>query len=100
RTLHLATPALHDALPIFEVDGLAIDVAGGVLRAEPAEVSVRDRQYTDVERPLERHGAQTLVRPSSLLAPLAAHLEGAGRHEPERSEEHTSELQSPDHLVC
>src|SRR5258708_9293489 len=22
------------------------------------------------------------------------------RHEPERSEEHTSELQSPDHLVC
>src|SRR5207244_10790940 len=25
---------------------------------------------------------------------------GAGRAVPERSEEHTSELQSPDHLVC
>src|SRR5438552_4849746 len=30
-------------------------------------------------------------------APLAA---AAARHRPRRSEEHTSELQSPDHLVC
>src|SRR5947208_7492219 len=41
----------------------------------------------------------TLFRPACPRRPAAGHPRG-GRGAAPRSEEHTSELQSPDHLVC
>src|SRR5258708_31602944 len=43
------------------------------------------------------HAVTVLVR---MVADLVAGVQRARDHQPNRSEEHTSELQSPDHLVC
>src|SRR5258708_19810610 len=51
------------------------------------DLARRDLSIEDGERP----------RPDSCRRPAHA---GAARPAPARSEEHTSELQSPDHLVC
>src|SRR5947208_11096112 len=64
------TLSLHDALPIFEAD---------------------DAEGLDV-------GARVQRSPADLLR--AHELRGAEDDAGVRSEEHTSELQSPDHLVC
>src|SRR5258708_37317826 len=70
-TTEIYTLSLHDALPIWP--------------AGPHLPGVHHDRGQRPDRPLRR-----------------GHL--AGRHEPDvragRSEEHTSELQSPDHLVC
>src|SRR5690348_18352571 len=72
-TTDIYTLSLHDALPIFVVDGQGVDAAvtglGGVLV----------------------HGAGTQH---------GAGGGGSGGAHAVRSEEHTSELQSPVHLVC
>src|SRR5207244_8897480 len=80
-----------------------------------------NRQLTSSEVPYARHnalsrehnGATTAIGPAastvwSTFRPLADHIvpvadddiAAADRDFPVRSEEHTSELQSPDHLVC
>src|SRR5258708_34500443 len=71
-TTEIYTLSLHDALPIW---GRAI-----VLRMEPA----------------------TQSPPSGLLSLARSKPDGLrdATHRATRSEEHTSELQSPDHLVC
>src|SRR5207244_5179703 len=93
---HISTLSLHDALPIWQ-----------------------DPQYEEVEppRPAGEHGQpgdgaehQGEVRDAQAGRParadVAANQVGrvtALRHggaKSDRSEEHTSELQSPDHLVC
>src|SRR5690348_18496241 len=77
------TISLHDALPIWrDVEAAAVLASGWGLRG-------RDR--------LGYRGGHS---------PGIAHLPAAGQHRPPcprrgvRSEEHTSELQSPVHLVC
>src|SRR5207244_8937667 len=80
------TPSLHDALPIFH-DGDKRRIHGVVVVKMP---SAKQRNA---------HG----------LKVVGTHLRVAGylrfrrfrlRSAQHRSEEHTSELQSPDHLVC
>src|SRR5438552_11581180 len=68
---YIYTLSLHDALPILPAAAASLSAHGDARRLD-------DRPLVGVE------------------APLAAHRRDAHR----RSEEHTSELQSPDHLVC
>src|SRR3712207_7368560 len=85
-TTEIYTLALHDALPISpsgEEEALA--------RARPAGVRAPRRR---VPRKRPRQGAAAVRR--ALGGDGAVAL---GRHRP-RSEEHTSELQSRQHLVC
>src|SRR5207244_13616591 len=78
-TSALSPLSLHDALPIFELAGLDLR------RILFIEVAVRDdlrvakqRVRIEIELRVQRHPEIVSYR----------------------SEEHTSELQSPDHLVC
>src|SRR5438552_4840346 len=75
-TPELYTLSLHDALPISAL-GRPGDVLGGVGRS--AEQRVGEPKHRRIHDLLVRQ------RVGNRLA---------------RSEEHTSELQSPDHLVC
>src|SRR5258708_24719877 len=52
--------------------------------------------YTTLFRSHPQHFGQQ----AGVLAVLVARVVGHAAHPVERSEEHTSELQSPDHLVC
>src|SRR5207244_11360698 len=91
----LYTPSLHDALPISHRGRRA----GPVPRS--AAAAAGPRQLRAPRGRLRRaRGASALVvsRPAppddeSRTAPCRGRA-------PVRSEEHTSELQSPDHLVC
>src|SRR5207244_11789480 len=56
-----------------------------IVRVARVAVVVRRMRYKDVERSITKHPARSTLIGSGFLA---------------RSEEHTSELQSPDHLVC
>src|SRR5207244_12666846 len=80
------TLSLHDALPIY-------DVLRGY-GADPLDrVQLLDRRRPDADRTVHSSGARNrraLGDPSRVLDPARY----------DRSEEHTSELQSPDHLVC
>src|SRR3712207_8316995 len=72
-TTEIYTLSLHDALPIFR-------------HARPRS----GRSSVRVRRPVHRAGR------AHVAPPLGAHAREAGR----RSEEHTSELQSRQYLVC
>src|SRR5947208_10760988 len=77
-TTEIYTLSLHDALPILleaPLGGAGID-------------RVADGAAAETERVGDRRG----LRAERILLVL--------QHEKDRSEEHTSELQSPDHLVC
>src|SRR5207244_12962076 len=78
------TLSLHDALPISPSGG----------RSRRAR-RPRDRRPP---RPSRRSGMLTWSREHSMV--IAALLHRLGEILVQRSEEHTSELQSPDHLVC
>src|SRR5258708_38333115 len=73
-TTEIYTLSLHDALPIYRGPTLL---------------------HRDLVRSLERRAE--LARLGDVLAVPAQRL---GQFVVPRSEEHTSELQSPDHLVC
>src|SRR5207244_13104151 len=78
------TLSLHDALPI---SAQAAELFVSAARPGP-DLHSGDHALRPVRRPvLERHRVPG--------AGLGAHQGGRAR-----SEEHTSELQSPDHLVC
>src|SRR5256885_11931468 len=80
-TTEIYTLSLHDALPILPVDGLR---AG---RQPPRLLSGRERS---------RGCRRAQARSARLPRPLALSLPQAY----DRSEEHTSELQSPCNIVC
>src|SRR5205807_9546761 len=94
------TLSLHDALPIYDVSKIALkEETGGVLGGAQYSVicaengGVLDDVFTyrlDAERYLTVTNAANHARD---LAWFEGHLHG-------RSEEHTSELQSPCNLVC
>src|SRR5207244_11924655 len=96
-TTQSSPPSLHDALPILSGarwHRARVTGPGG------APVTAR---WLELPALLER-GAQAgtavveLARASGL--PLLARPDPMGAQTIGRSEEHTSELQSPDHLVC
>src|SRR5207244_13203776 len=93
---YISTLSLHDALPIFGFGVARILLIVGRLSAvELIEKTARagpDRLHHALKMLLHlRRGRFT--KPHHVL-----HL--SGRRLRVRSEEHTSELQSPDHLVC
>src|SRR5258708_14491029 len=75
-TTEIYTLSLHDALPISRDLGRAIRAAKGI-RAGVLSVNSNHSVHTE--------------------APFGGYKQSGRRA---RSEEHTSELQSPDHLVC
>src|SRR5207244_9177831 len=80
------TLSLHDALPIYR-QGMMIPAAKALQEREAqARDASRDRRLTI---------AGLWIAALALLANVGLKLV-----EQLRSEEHTSELQSPDHLVC
>src|SRR5207244_9266755 len=90
--------SLHDALPIYR---LAEEVSEEIMRGRPVQL---------VNQPLIKAQAKEYVRHTQerlIGLPILQKLEADGGHNGAdlllrrlRSEEHTSELQSPDHLVC
>src|SRR5207244_13624908 len=91
---HTYPLSLHDALPILPTnpsDPLGLQVIGQTGPADSPYVCVQTRQ--DVRLLDALHGT-TLWSRSFITADVQMY--GDDR----RSEEHTSELQSPDHLVC
>src|SRR5256885_12803089 len=74
-TTEIYTLSLHDALPIW---------CGA---ASPSRPGTRARRSAPFRRPCPRCRGRVAHRPP-------------GRRGPRRSEEHTSELQSPCNLVC
>src|SRR5207244_11752472 len=90
----ISSLSLHDALPIFLVDaggGVAIGLAVGWLIAE-----VRKRiDDVNTELTISLFSAYGAFVPADQLG-----VSGVLAVVTARSEEHTSELQSPDHLVC
>src|SRR5207244_10735879 len=90
---HLSPLPLHDALPICLLQ-----------RVEAALGRIRDGNFGECLACANRlcHGHKTMSRPtpsrfSGSYLPLSKESDHLSS---ERSEEHTSELQSPDHLVC
>src|SRR5258708_29955564 len=79
-TTEIYTLSLHDALPIY----------GNIPRC-PDPVRLTKARPTEVYSILA-HGSSL----SNLLLLMASKIDKTAG----RSEEHTSELQSPDHLVC
>src|SRR5207244_12295824 len=92
--------SLHDALPISEVwEGVLQSVAKTIQRSNRRDWRIKDTEaylfgafHHRFNRALKKERARRETiqyLPSSDLERLR-----------QRSEEHTSELQSPDHLVC
>src|SRR5947208_11448145 len=79
------TLSLHDALPISP-DRIAPGVCGSVI----FEWQDPDGTYTELEIDRPLHAEVMVIEPGK----------PANQWTIPRSEEHTSELQSPDHLVC
>src|SRR5207244_11841884 len=87
------TLALHDALPISRIDN------GPGTHDGPDLVSIMVAE-ADVGLLADAGAAALEQRPRlGLVLGEQEVLDGAAEHRG-RSEEHTSELQSPDHLVC
>src|SRR5690606_41644198 len=83
---HTYTPSLHDALPIYLL-------------------SVIPRSSCPIDRSISQRVSHTMplaptARRRIREANVAALRHSAGRHPQSRSEEHTSELQSRENLVC
>src|SRR5207244_13128336 len=81
---HVYPLSLHDALPIF---GAAQSAEGTLM---PTRVLLVD------DHALVRAGIRALLQNLAGIEVVGE----AGNGREARSEEHTSELQSPDHLVC
>src|SRR5690606_41489449 len=97
-TWEIDTLSLHDALPIWDMEGVAHHGRSRHL-AERADVRQTARAVTGFE-----DDVAGVVAPLDAAKQLACFLERpcttcCGRLD-ERSEEHTSELQSRENLVC
>src|SRR5207244_7858554 len=93
------TLSLHDALPISDADN-ALYVANDMVRALGALNAKRaERGFEAIEMGIGLATGEVLagsVGPTKRMEYTAI----GGNVNLARSEEHTSELQSPDHLVC
>src|SRR5207244_5259645 len=93
------TLSLHDALPISRSSRQRSAVPSAKVCPTPARISAGPSS----KKSTATFAALSHRRAVRQLAPPAFRPEVACRCEyrcPLRSEEHTSELQSPDHLVC
>src|SRR5258708_27530090 len=81
-TTEIYTLSLHDALPICPVADALMDALG-------CEFTIATPAFPDNQR--------TVFKGHLFVGDVLLSDSGMRNH---RSEEHTSELQSPDHLVC
>src|SRR5207244_11029158 len=91
------TPSLHDALPIFTaamVKDLRERTGAGMMDCK----SALGETQGNVESAVDLLRKKGLAKAAKKAGRVAA--EGLIAVNVARSEEHTSELQSPDHLVC
>src|SRR5258708_24638064 len=84
-TTEIYTLSLHDALPIYLEGRVHVEAVDGL------DLGLVERAF------LDHQGRPTLL---ALRRALFRRLEQEDDGARQRSEEHTSELQSPDHLVC
>src|SRR5207248_9696940 len=93
-TTAIYTLSLHDALPIFKVDTALVFVD------QPKQDKPPEQQPVQLDVPLK--GFQTVVAPDVIPTniPPVNLQEHFDPKDYSRSEEHTSELQSPYDLVC
>src|SRR5258708_30610048 len=82
-TTEIYTLSLHDALPIF----------GAEITRNPGVAKISFTGSTLVGKAIAREAVDTMKR-------VTLELGGKSPNLILRSEEHTSELQSPDHLAC
>src|SRR5207244_8462330 len=97
---HTFTRCLHDALPISDLGTGSGAIALAIKRQRPkAHVVATDSSAAALavaQRNAVKHGLEVEFRHGRWLEPLAG--ERFDLIVANRSEEHTSELQSPDHL--
>src|SRR5207244_13278566 len=92
-----STLSLHDALPIFHCGSPVTSTRPG--SPTPGSRTIRSLSASNSGAPSPPCQVRTQrSRPS--LAPTSQTAPSSHPSKPPRSEEHTSELQSPDHLVC
>src|SRR5207244_10280749 len=91
-TSSIHTLSLHDALPIFVERKLGVHVLY-------KRVDNHWRQTPEYKELEFRWVPEGVTRLATLLTE-EVHIADVERALQKRSEEHTSELQSPDHLVC
>src|SRR5205807_10210723 len=92
----LHTLSLHDALPIFAAAMLGVEERRA--RLDAAEVLAQDEVDHARDRVRAVHGGCAVTQD---LDPVDRRDRNRGKvHALARSEEHTSELQSPCNLVC
>src|SRR5207244_13455847 len=86
---------LHDALPIWrsQVDGLGQCLDAPV--ADPGTIGLRGQGRHVAPTAFALDAGRTLDDDTHVIRTV-----GRPQVDCDRSEEHTSELQSPDHLVC
>src|SRR5207244_13179262 len=96
-SVHIFTLSLHDALPIFPL-------YGELHRFIPALAAWSGARITEIpiSNPPRRNGKSNygLSRTLHVFLDLLSTKFLLDYSTRPRSEEHTSELQSPDHLVC
>src|SRR5690606_41956344 len=94
------TLSLHDALPIWP--GLSTHRQPALVRGRPHAGQPVGPCGAGAAQPLRSHHQVTLMRVSfrPAVASDIAFCESLSRANMERSEEHTSELQSRENLVC
>src|SRR5207244_11011519 len=89
--------SLHDALPSCAGDAY-IEIANFAPSTQDVRVTIRRGTAPILDRQIQINGGeaihQVIPLPRGGDAALRAHVDAP------RSEEHTSELQSPDHIVC
>src|SRR5207244_13047765 len=97
HTSHIYALSLHDALPIcparFQIFARVCTIRSRPSSETPSKLSPSSAMKRS--RP-ERTVVSTVVR-RRRISPASSPATSTHRR---RSEEHTSELQSPDHLVC
>src|SRR5207244_12977036 len=91
----ISTLSLHDALPICQ------DNADDRDHDQDFNQGERAAKHGNSINPSAHKRTRHPVRPAwPLCATSPGSLSPVRDHKQQRSEEHTSELQSPDHLVC
>src|SRR5207248_10551720 len=99
-TTRFSTLSLHDALPIsFVAAAVQVPPAPGPLT--PASVKANLDTCVDlIDRCVDATGAELLVLPEAASTGFTPGVSPEALWDLVRSEEHTSELQSPYDLVC